>query len=156
MKTYRLHDTKNDFNAFEIENSHISIRGIVELLQSNPSVSEILSQSSIAAFLDNSVILSGFTRPLLPEISPEVRIQFNYKGNVFWVWEPFGDNSRYWIGPKSDEGLDDILEIEEIFKNYVSPAEMREDWQMKLLLAPVKLLFAPIGWLFRRKEKKEK
>jgi hypothetical protein len=29
----------------------------------------------------------------------DVRVRFDYLGQPFIVWEPFADNSRYWIGP---------------------------------------------------------
>ena len=36
-----------------------------------------------------------------------------FKGESFDVWEPFGDNSRYWIGPSDEpqrrrESIDDL------------------------------------------------
>jgi hypothetical protein len=31
--------------------------------------------------------------------SPDVHIRFQYRGREYVVWEPFGDNSRWWIGP---------------------------------------------------------
>lgn len=38
-------------------------------------------------------------RPSLHWFSPEVFCKFEVDGVAFEVWEPFGDNSRYWIGP---------------------------------------------------------
>jgi hypothetical protein len=32
--------------------------------------------------------------------SPEVHIRFMYLGREYLVWEPFGDNSRWWVGPE--------------------------------------------------------
>jgi hypothetical protein len=32
--------------------------------------------------------------------SPDVHIRFLYRGREYIVWEPFGDNSRWWIGPE--------------------------------------------------------
>jgi hypothetical protein len=29
-----------------------------------------------------------------------VHIRFLYRGREYIVWEPFGDNSRWWIGPE--------------------------------------------------------
>jgi hypothetical protein len=34
--------------------------------------------------------------------SSDVHIRFRYEGSECIVWEPYGDNSRWWIGP--DEG----------------------------------------------------
>ena len=35
--------------------------------------------------------------------SPDIRIRFRYRGREYVVWEPFGDNSRWWIGPDDDD-----------------------------------------------------
>ncbi len=34
--------------------------------------------------------------------SPDVHIRFQYHGRECIVWEPFGDNSRWWIGPDDE------------------------------------------------------
>jgi hypothetical protein len=33
---------------------------------------------------------------------PEVHIRFQYQGREYVVWEPWGDNSRWWIGPADE------------------------------------------------------
>ena len=33
----------------------------------------------------------------------EHRAYFHFHGVPFVVWEPFGDNSRYWIGPANQD-----------------------------------------------------
>jgi len=43
----------------------------------------------------------------------------------FHVWEPYGDNSRYWIGPNERLVLRDpiqLREIEEAVRQYRPPA----------------------------------
>jgi len=34
--------------------------------------------------------------------SPDVHIRFRYHDREYIVWEPFGDNSRWWIGPDDE------------------------------------------------------
>lgn len=34
--------------------------------------------------------------------SPDVHIRFQYRGREYVVWEPYGDNSRWWIGPDDE------------------------------------------------------
>ena len=34
--------------------------------------------------------------------SPDVHIRFRYHDREFIVWEPYGDNSRWWIGPDDE------------------------------------------------------
>ncbi|MCY1562005.1 hypothetical protein D9M68_993370 [compost metagenome] len=41
------------------------------------------------------------------------------------VWEPFGDNSRYWIGPQEAERDVDFATVEMAFKQY-RPALLRK------------------------------
>lgn len=42
----------------------------------------------------------------------EVHIRFKYQNREYIVWEPYGDNSRWWIGPDDDTGpripIDDL------------------------------------------------
>lgn len=44
--------------------------------------------------------------------SPDVHVHFQYRGREYVVWEPFGDNSRWWIGPDDTDAahmpLDDL------------------------------------------------
>lgn len=32
----------------------------------------------------------------------EIHVRFSFAGELFVVWEPYGDNSRLWVGP--DDG----------------------------------------------------
>ena len=34
---------------------------------------------------------------------PDVHIQFSYRGRECIAWEPYGDSSRWWIGPENTE-----------------------------------------------------
>jgi hypothetical protein len=44
--------------------------------------------------------------------SADVHIRYFYRGREYVVWEPFGDNSRWWIGPEDSEaphvGIEDL------------------------------------------------
>jgi hypothetical protein len=44
--------------------------------------------------------------------SPDVHVRFQYHGREYIVWEPYGDNSRWWIGPEDETAphvpLDDL------------------------------------------------
>ncbi len=37
------------------------------------------------------------------ESGNEIHTEFTFDGAKFVVWEPFGDNSRFWIGPSDEE-----------------------------------------------------
>jgi len=43
--------------------------------------------------------------------STDGRVFFTYRGEPFVVWEMFGDNSRYWVGPEG-ESDQDIAKLE--------------------------------------------
>jgi hypothetical protein len=100
MKTYPLKD-KNGFQiGFEIENVYISLRKIVKLLSTIKEVSDIKPRR-------------------LFDFRNENHIEFDYTGNDFVVMEPFGDNSRYWIGPKGEPDTKvDVSDIENVFIQY--------------------------------------
>jgi hypothetical protein len=82
--------------AFEIENAYVSARRVARILDSISGVANI--------------------RVKKPFHRSEYRVEFDYNQRKFVVWEPFGDNSRFWIGPKDSAALDvDISRIEEAF-----------------------------------------
>jgi len=99
MKTYPILSDKGDFLGFEIDNTFIRSSTIIKLLQKNLNLQDIQKQK----FFDSS----------------EVRISFIYKNQNYIVWEPFGDNSRYWIGllneGDSENNFKDIKDIERVF-----------------------------------------
>jgi hypothetical protein len=102
MNTYPITSKTGQIYAFEIENLFVGSRLISKLLHHIPYVSEINNRRL-------------FRRPF------DIRAEFLYKGQQFIVCEPYGDSSRYWIGPKtdsSDGNTIDISEIEKTFKEY--------------------------------------
>lgn len=104
MKTYPIcHDEKSKCPfAFEIDNAYVSVRKIVSILHAQKGVSEIRRRKSFSSPID-------------------IHIRFLFRGNEFVVWEPYGDSSRYWIGP--DENVDpvDIGELMDAFNKYRPP-----------------------------------
>jgi hypothetical protein len=105
MRTYSLIDkTKGDHSfAFEIENAYVSRRTVARLLKQVDGVTEVR-------------LGGGFTS------SNDFRVEFKYRNQDYVCWEPFGDNSRYWIGPKDpDEGAGSIATVEDAFKHYRPP-----------------------------------
>ncbi|NHQ88707.1 hypothetical protein HA050_21655 [Iodobacter sp. HSC-16F04] len=104
MKTYPVftEDHLRCF-AFEIENIYVSPAIVAKLLATAEEASDI----QLRKMFSNS---------------NEVHINFMYRLQPYVVWEPFGDNSRYWIGPKEGmNSVEDISALETIFKNYTPP-----------------------------------
>jgi len=84
MKTYPLRNENGDFAAFEISNACF------------------ISSGAVARYLDRCPGVSVTKVRRRFDSGNEIHVQFSFKGETFEVWEPFGDNSRYWIGPSSE------------------------------------------------------
>jgi hypothetical protein len=97
---------------FQVENVYIGPAAIVRLLTGIDGVSDIQLRQMFAK-------------------SSDIHVRFKYLGRSYIVWEPYGDNSRYWIGPadmvageKDVPQLDspvDIASLEDAFKRYRPP-----------------------------------
>lgn len=108
MMTYPIRDEHGQIFAFEIENAYISVRTIARLLRSVAGVSGVEARRPFSA-------------------SRDVHVVFQFSGQRFLVWEPYGDSSRYWIGPDDDgrRPIVDLHAIEEVFRQYVVPIPVR-------------------------------
>lgn len=104
MKTHPLVDNVHGhMYAFEIENVYIGIDIVVRLLNQVDGVSDARAHKMFSKSYD-------------------IRVEFKYQNSACVVTEPFGDNSRYWIGPRnSEETKIDVHKIEEAFKQYRPP-----------------------------------
>jgi hypothetical protein len=80
MKTYPEKNDAGEKHAFEIANNFLSSNGIARFIGRCPGV-KITRVRRIYALDD------------------EVHVEFELNGDRYHVWEPFGDNSRLWIGP---------------------------------------------------------
>lgn len=100
MKTYPFFKDNNGHPfAFEIDNMDVWYRGITNLLGKIEGVTAIQIKKKF---------FSG---------SDDVRVEFKYNDIGFVVWEPYGDSSRYWIGPENDKDIGiDITGIESSFR----------------------------------------
>ena len=89
--------------AFEVENAYFSLATVAELLTSVSGVRDLQRRKWFGEWDD-------------------VHIKFKYLARDFVVTEPFGDNSRYWIGPQEpDKEKVDISTIERCFREYQLP-----------------------------------
>lgn len=112
--------------AFEIENVYISPRTAARLLAQVSGVSNVELRRMFSKSCD-------------------VHVGFSYLGQSYMVWEPFGDNSRYWIGPTAPENDTGAIEaLEAAFKTYQPPIH-------RVLLGDV-LTFRIFTRLFRGQE----
>lgn len=105
MDTHPIIDQKkgNYPFAFEIENVYVGIRKIAQLLSTVSGVNEVSKRKLFSQ-------------------SSDVHIEFKYLNTDYIVWEPYGDSSRYWIGPKNtSSNVGDISKIENVFRTYRPP-----------------------------------
>ncbi len=105
MEIFPIKDDSGSLIAFEIENAYISLGKIASLLTGLDGISRVRKRS----------IFSGRS---------EVRVQFRYAGKNFAVIEPFGDSSRYWIGPCDDfssASSGPVAVLAETFTSYKPP-----------------------------------
>src|SRR5215467_12373402 len=94
MRTFPIKDDAGHVFAFEIRAQLFGWR-LAHRLRDIPGVSDVRPRRSWVG-------------------SPEVRIRFQYQGHECVVWEPYGDSSRWWIGPDDKNAphvpLDEIEE----------------------------------------------
>ena len=108
METFPIVDERRGQQAFafEIDNAYISPSAIARLLAQVDGVTDIQVRT-----------LFGKSR--------DVHVEFKYLNRGYVVWEPYGDNSRYWIGPKTPEKeRGDIGNIQSVFQRYRPPLHM--------------------------------
>jgi hypothetical protein len=103
VRTYPIVDHSGHMFAFEIEHVYVGRGRLARVLREIDGVSSI---RVVPRFGD----------------SPDVRVQFVFRGRKCMVWEPYGDSSRYWIGPEEPEaGPFDISAIEKVVRWYEVP-----------------------------------
>lgn len=105
VETYPLIDEKKGHYpfAFEVKNAYVAPGTIARLLMEIDGITDVRTRR----------LFSG---------SSEIHVEFKYLSRDYIVWEPYGDNSRYWIGPKNpEESAGDISNIEDVFKRYRPP-----------------------------------
>jgi hypothetical protein len=106
METFSIKDVNDVQIAFEIENIYITANAISELLKTVSGVDGTCKRN----------LFGG----------SEYHVEFKYAGVECVVWEPYGDSSRYWIGPKSPEiKIVDLNDIKNVFDSYRPPALMK-------------------------------
>jgi hypothetical protein len=96
MKVYDIHDKEGRIIAFEVKNFLSWRLGIIRIIAKIPGAETTW-------------------RPSLSWYSPEVFCKFQIDGIDFEVWEPFGDNSRYWIGPDPARWVPQIERVRDAF-----------------------------------------
>ena len=104
MKTFPHHRDDGTLVGFEITSSWIVLGPLVRLLRSVPGVTDVRRRW----FEDDRVV-------------------FNFHGLPATVNEPWGDNSRYWVGLRDrvSHPSVDITPLHDAFKRYRGWAALR-------------------------------
>ena len=103
MRTHPNHDATGQLVSIEIENAYIGPWRAARVLRGVEGVTDVRVR-----------------RLFGPE--PDVHVTFSFRGCRCMVWEPFGDNSRYWVGADAPEdGVVDVAPIEQAFRQYRVP-----------------------------------
>ncbi len=87
MKTYPLLNDANQMTGFEISNLFFP------------------SSASVSRFFAKCPGAQVTRQRKMFESGNEIHAEIAFEGATFIVWEPFGDNSRFWIGPKEESEM---------------------------------------------------
>ena len=121
MRVFDIRSDDGRLRAFEVDNSWLTRRGAARIVRSIPDVRVTRAKSS------------WFARDDFCE--------FELYGVRFVVDEPFGDSSRYWIGPTAGCHETDLLAVRERFLSVVRP-----EWISARLLAALMLVSLGLSW----------
>ncbi|APG05927.1 hypothetical protein BJI69_19815 [Luteibacter rhizovicinus DSM 16549] len=114
MKTFPIDDEEARCGAFEIENAYVSRHSVAKVLKGIAGVTAVQLRGRVLS-------------------ADEVRVAFCFMGQPCIVWEPFSDNSRYWIGPEGPEARGpDISPIRTAFDRHEPPFLRRLFWDLLL------------------------
>ena len=100
MRTYDIRDASGKVFAFEVGNLLLSRRRACDVVRTIPGAI-ILSEARFRLFSNDDVFC-----------------QFELDGQRFKIWEPFGDNSRYWVGPEPPRWCEQVAVVREAFSRF--------------------------------------
>jgi hypothetical protein len=81
MRVYDQKDENGRVVAFQVGNTFLTRRGLCKIVRSIPEVRVLKAPVSFSFWK-----------------SEDEFCEFEFQGERFVAWEPFDDNSRYWIG----------------------------------------------------------
>lgn len=98
MMIHDLKDKEGRIFAFEVDNFGLTRKDVVSVVESIVGASVI-------------------RRPkrFFSQFREEIFLEFEIEGRRFEAWEPFGDNSRYWIGPEPAEWCEQVSRVRTAF-----------------------------------------
>jgi hypothetical protein len=100
MKIFDLVDAEGRVFAFEVPNGLLSRRGLARVVGTIAGV-RVLQAPRLFSWSQE-----------------ESFCEFEVDGQPFEAWEPFGDNSRYWIGPKPAQWCTQVELVRAAFEQH--------------------------------------
>ena len=88
MRIYEIKDAEGRPFAFEVSNFHLTRAGLSRLVRRIPNCRIIRKPKWFRWSSEDDAEFC----------------EFEVDGMLFVAWEPWGDNSRFWVGPKVREG----------------------------------------------------
>lgn len=98
MRTYDLKDKKGRVFAFEVSNFLLGRQNLCKVILTVPNAKILRKPKRFS--------------------SEETFCEFKVENQRFTAMEPFGDNSRYWIGPKPPKWCKQIRKVQKAFAGY--------------------------------------
>ncbi len=98
MKTFPEYTEGNRLHSFEIDNLNCGRNKATKIVESIPGVNVLRRPKRLFSWFRE-----------------EVFCEFELDGIEFQIDEPFGDNSRYWIGSRNKENSEPIERVLEAF-----------------------------------------
>ena len=115
MTVYDLKDVNGRVFAFEVNNLLLSRHGVGKVVRTIPGAR----------------ITRAPRRPFSFASEDDHFCEFEVEGKRFTAWEPFGDNSRFWIGPEPPEWCEQVATVREAFLRYQL---LKHPWAWLILL----------------------
>ncbi|MGH7953155.1 MAG: hypothetical protein ACREFE_14740 [Limisphaerales bacterium] len=101
MKIHDIKDEEGRIFAFEVNNLFFTRKGLCRFIRSIPEV-KILKAPGFRSFFKGE----------------DEFCEFEIQGHKFVAWEPWNDNSCYWIGPNPPNWCEQVEIVRNAFANH--------------------------------------
>jgi hypothetical protein len=101
MKVHDLIDKEGRVFAFEISNTFFGRKRLCRLVRSIPEA-RIIKAPGLRSFFKGE----------------DEFCEFEIRGQKFVAWEPYGDNSRYWIGSEPPHWCEQLETVRSVFMHH--------------------------------------
>jgi hypothetical protein len=101
MKVHDQIDKEGRISAFEVSNTFLSRKGLCKIVRSIPET-QIIKAPRFRSYFKGE----------------DEFCEFEIRGQKFKAWEPFGDNSRYWIGSEPPHWCEQLEVVRSAFMSH--------------------------------------